>query len=314
MTVHIRKIILLITALFLASMYYAQEDRVVKAVQLKEFVISADDDLDVESFMTHVMTDSSFYQAFINLKYLPHRFNSELEVMNRKGGEKGRMYRDALQRLVDGKRVVEIREENTNGKLYKRNGEHRYLTAQMYDEVFYPEVAEPVSPHIHRMKQEEVSGSKLDKYKSQLKKMLFNPGQEIVSVPFIGDRMDIFAEDMWEYYDYSIYSDYGPDSAYCHVFLVESKAGFRAGKTVIKRMKTYFDKESRQVLSREYRLSNDNIFFEFDIWMKVENEVQDGLLLPQRIQYDGQWDIPFKSAEIIRFDIDCSDYDLSPLR
>lgn len=285
-----------------------------KAVQLKEFVISADDDLDVESFMTHVMTDSSFYQAFINLKYLPHRFDSGLEVMDRKGGEKGKMHRDAVQRLVDEKRVVEVREERTNGKLYKRNGDHRYLTAQMYDEVFYPKNAEPVSPQIHKMKQEEVSGSKLEKYKSQLKKMLFNPGQEIVSVPFIGDQMDIFAEDMWEYYDYNIYSDYGPDSVYCHVFLVESKPDCRAGKTVIKRMKTYFDKESRQVLSREYRLTNDNLFFEFDIWMKVENKVQDGHLLPHRIRYDGQWDIPFKSAEIIRFDINCTDYDLSPLR
>lgn len=287
------------------------DDRVVKAVQLKEFVISADDDLDVVDFMEQVMADSSFYQAFINLKYVPHSYFGKLEVMDRKGGDKALLDRTAIQMLVDEQRVVKILDETSNGKVYKRNGEHRYLTAEMYDEVFYPKDPEMVSPHIYQMKQEEKGGSKVEKYKSQLKKMLFNPGQEILSVPFIGDRMDIFSDEMIPLYDYNIYSERNADSTMCDVFLVETKPGLRRDKTVIKRMKTYFDKDTRQVLSREYELSNDNILFEFDIWMKVENTIQQGRILPSRIQYNGNWDIPFKTAEIIQFDIRCTDYDLS---
>ncbi|NNC82473.1 MAG: hypothetical protein HKN79_02770 [Flavobacteriales bacterium] len=210
--------------------------------------------------------------------------------------------------------MVHISEEKTNGRVYKRNGEHRYLTAEMYDEVFFPSSPEPVSPRISRFEQLETKESKLEKYKSQLKKMMFNPGQEILSVPFIGDKMDIFSPDMTKYYDYSVYSAYGPDSLYCYVFQVDAKPEYGKNRTVIKKMTSYFEKESLQVVSREYELSNNTLFFEFDIWMKVVNELRGGHLLPRRIQYDGDWDIPFKSAEIIRFDIQCADYDTSVLR
>ncbi|NNC82472.1 MAG: hypothetical protein HKN79_02765 [Flavobacteriales bacterium] len=66
----------------------SQEDAVKMAVQLPEFIISADDSFDAEDFMRHVLTDSSFYQAFIHLKYVPHDFTSTLVVKNK--GEKER--------------------------------------------------------------------------------------------------------------------------------------------------------------------------------------------------------------------------------
>lgn len=292
---------------------FSQED-IKKAVQLPEFVISADDSFNPEDFMDHVLNDSSFYQAFINLKYIPHEFDSDLVVRNKGEKEKGKLYREARQELTGQKRVVTIDHQETNGKVLKKNGQHKYLTAEMYDEVFFPDISESVGPSISKFEQLEQKGSKLDKFKSQLKKMMFNPGREILSVPFIGDKMDIFSEDMVEYYDYSVYSAYGPDSVYCYVFQVDAKGEFRSNKTVIKKMLSYFDKESLQVLSREYRLVNSTVLFQFDIWMKVENRLSQGKLLPRRIQYDGNWDIPFKSPEIIQFDIRCSNYDLSVFR
>ena len=210
--------------------------------------------------------------------------------------------------------MVEILTEESNGRIYKKNGYHRYLTAEMYDDVFFPHEPENVGPHMTSFEQQEVKGSKMEKYRSQLKKMMFNPGQEIVSVPFIGDKMDIFSEDMIKYYDFSIYSAYTKDSVYCHVFQVDAKDGIKSNKTVIKRMVSYFDKENMNVMSREYRLVNNTLLFEFDIWMKVENDLRSGKLLPRRIEYNGNWDVPFKSAEIINFDIRCRSYDLSVFR
>jgi hypothetical protein len=300
---------------FVTAMHaQGQDDAIKKAVQLPEFVISADDAFDAEDFMRHVLTDSSFYQAFINLKYVPHHFRSDLTVRNKGEKEKGKLHRKAEQLLVDEHRQVVIKEEDTNGKVFKKNGEHRYLTAEMYDEVFFPKNKEPVQPTIARFEQLESKESKMDKYKSQLKKMLFNPGQEILSVPFIGDKMDIFSEDMIKYYDYTVYSAYTPDSVYCYVFQVDAKPDYGKNRTVIKRMVSYFEKESLNVVSREYALSNNTLLFQFDIWMKVDNDLRGGHLLPRRIQYDGNWDIPFRSPEIIQFDIRCSDYDTSVLR
>ncbi len=304
--------ILFILLFFSFSWLHAQDDK--RPIELAPFVISADNSLDVEDFMQKVLVDSSFYQAFINLKYIPHEFRSTLFVRNKGEQEKGKLDRTALQHLEDGKRVVEILTEESNGKIYKKNGYHRYLTAEMYDEVFFPSEPESVGPDITSFEQEEVKGSKLEKYRSQLKKMLFNPGQEIVSVPFIGDKMDIFSEDMIEYYDFSIYSAYTDDSVYCHVFQVDAKDDIRSNKTVIKRMVSYFDKKNMNVMSREYRLVNNTLLFEFDIWMHVENDLIAGKLLPRKIQYDGDWDVPFKGAEIISFDIRCRNYDLSVFR
>ena len=308
-----RKILSIFIFLTTSFSIFGQEDKK-EPIELSAFVISADNSLDVEDFMQKVLIDSSFYQAFINLKYIPHEFRSTLFVRNKGAKEKGKLDRNAYQALDDEYRVVEILTEESNGEVFKRNGEHRYLTAEMYDEVFFPATPEKVSPNMSSFEQEEVKGSKLEKYRSQLKKMMFNPGQEILSVPFIGDKMDIFSEDMIEQYDFSIYSAYTSDSIYCHVFQVDAKDGMNSNKTVIKKMTSYFDKETMEVISREYRLVNNTLFFEFDIWMKVENDKIGGKLLPRRIQYNGDWDVPFKGAEIISFDIRCRNYDLSVFR
>ena len=304
----------LIVSLFLLSSFcsYAQDDAVFKAVQLKEFIITAEDDLDAQAFMEKVITDSSFYQAFLNLKYYPHQMNSFLEVRNKGEKEKAKLKRNATQHLAKNTRWVTIETEEITGKLYDRKGEHNYLTAEMYDELFFPKHPEPASRSISKMEQEEVKGSRMEEYKSQLKKMMFNPGQEISSVPFIGDRMDIFSTEMIPYYDYTVYSAYTADSVWCYVFHVEAKQGMSKNKTVIKRMISYFDKETMKVMNREYVLKNNTFLFDFDIWMKVDNEMRNGELVPMHIQYDGEWDIPFKSVENITFDIRCSGYQLKP--
>ena len=99
---------LLIIGLFgcLASSLQAQEpEGVVKAVQLKEFIITAEVGMDAQGFMDAVMADSSFYQSFINLKYFPHRMESFLEVRNKGEKEKANLRRRADQTLNQGKRT-----------------------------------------------------------------------------------------------------------------------------------------------------------------------------------------------------------------
>lgn len=304
------KIPMLLVSVFTCMMSYGQDD-VVKAVQLGEIIISSDDEFNVEDFMQIVMTDSSFYQAFLNLRYYPHKFDSHLEVFDKKEREKGKLDRKARQLLEGGLRWVEIEEEKNNGKVYKKNGTHRYLTAEMYDELFFGTEKERPTLEIHEFEQREVKGNRIDKFKSQLKKMMFNPGQSIGTVPLIGKKMAIFSDDMAPYYDYRIYSDFTPDSVYCYVFQVDAKEEAGKNKTVIKSMKSYFEKGSMKVLSREYVLTNNTPIFRFNIWMMVDNDLVNGVLLPRRIQYKGDWDIPFKYPEIIDFDIRCTDYKLN---
>ena len=298
----------LITLLILSfSIAKAQTD-IAKLITLDEFVVSAGlENFDAADFIEQVQTDTTFYQAFLNLKYFPHDIKSAMVVYEKDESERGKLQRKARQFLsTDEKMWVDITYENSNGKIKKRNGDWKYLTAEMYDEVFFPTQKSHVDNRIVNRDQ-ELEGSGLEKHKAQLKKMLFNPGQEIENVPFIGDKMAIFDENMVPFYMYSIYAFNWKDSIPCVAFSCYVKEG-QEEEVVIRDMTSYFHRDTHDVIAREYRLAHKTIFFDFDISMKVENKIENGWLLPEKISYNGQWDIPFKKPEIISFQIECSDY------
>jgi hypothetical protein len=137
--------------------------------------------------------------------------------------------------------------------------------------------------------------------------MLFNPGQPIDNVPFIGDKLAIFSQEMVPYYDYAIYLEDFADSIPCIVFSSFVKAG-EEDEVVIQDMTSYFHLDTREVIARQYRLAYETFLFDFDIKIKVENVLQNRWLLPVTISYDGWWDIPFKKPEIIKFDMKCTNY------
>ncbi len=280
-------------------------------VTMDEFVISAAiEDFDAEDFIDQVISDTSFYQAFLNLKYFPHRIKGDMIVYEKDESEKATLDRIAVQQLSDDElKWVEITKEKSNGRIKKRNGKWRYLTAEVYDDVFFPTHKHRVSNIVVDKQQELVTGSKMEKHKAQLKKMLFNPGQPIENVPFIGDKLAIFSPEMVEYYDYAIYLRDFADSIPCIVFSSYVKEG-EEDEVVIRDMTSYFHRDTREVIAREYRLAHNTILFDFDIRIKVENAYQEGWLLPHKVTYDGGWDVPFRKPEIIRFDMICSDYDV----
>ncbi len=299
---------ILFVAFFSAS--YGQTD-IADIVNMDAFVVSAGlEDFDKEDFIQQVVEDSTFYQAFLNLKYFPHRSTSNLLVFNRSEDQKGMMYREATQYLsVDEEMWVNVTLERSNGRIKKRNGEWRYLTAEMYDDVFFPTEKQKVSNRIVSQEQELVSGSKIEKHKAQLKKMLFNPGTEIDNVPFIGDKLAIFSEEMVPYYDYAIFTADWQDSIPCIAFSQFVKEG-EENEVVIRDMTSYFHIDTREVIARTYRLADNTLFFSFDISIKVENTLKNGWLLPVKIEYDGFWNIPipFTKAEVIKFDLEFFDY------
>lgn len=288
----------------------AQTD-IAKLITLDEFVVSAGlEDFDAADFIRQIQEDTSFYQAFLNLKYFPHDIKSAMVVYEKDESERGTLQRKARQYLsTDEMMWVDINYEISNGKLKNRNGNWKYLTAEMYDEVFFPTKKERVDNQIVQQEQ-ELSGSGLDKHKAQLKKMLFNPGKEIESVPLIGSKMAIFDQKMVPFYNYSIYAYSWQDSIPCIVFSCYVKEGDE-DEVVIRDMTSYFHRDTHEIIAREYRLAHKTILFDFDITMKVENTLQSGVLLPSKIAYTGQWDIPFKKPEIISFKIECTDYVLN---
>lgn len=294
----------------------AQEE-VIKQIQLGELVVKAQTEgFDLEGFMQQVMKDTTFYHAFLNTRYFPHRLRTVLSVRNKKELETATLFRRG--RLVrDGKYAELVLDTvSEKGRLRERDGDMRYLTAEMYDDVFFPKGRYVASNRIADRTLELDRSSRFEKYKSELKKFMFNPGQEIASVPMVGDKLDLFDPGLAPFYDYKLDSDYRNGHS-CWVFTASAKDtvnGKRADEddTVIKRMVTWFDDGDMKVVAREYRIAHASLFLDFDITIRVDNTVVNGELVPVRVDYDGDWDIPFKNREVVRFRLDYEGWSNAP--
>jgi hypothetical protein len=186
----------------------------------------------------------------------------------------------------------------------------------MYDDVFFPKGPYRASNTIASRQQEISRESRFDKYKSELKKFMFNPGQEIASVPLIGDKLALFNPEMAPLYHFQVESSFRggrPCWLFCAVAR-DSMNGKAADEddTVIKKMSTWFDQSTMNVMAREYRIAHTSLLLDFDISIQVENTFGPGDLVPTQVHYDGQWDIPFKQKEVVKFYLSYTDWSLAP--
>jgi hypothetical protein len=284
----------------------APEDTVINVFQLGEVVVHGrTPGMRYEGFIRQVMDDTTFYHAFLNTKYHAHAAKSDLHVRDKKNKEAARIHR--VGRLTRQGPMAEMVLDTALevGKLREKDGDFRFLTAEMYDDVFFPKGPYRASNTIASRQQEIIRESRFDKYKSELKKFMFNPGQEIASVPFIGDKLAIFEPEMAPYYDFSIATEFR-NGYPCWVFGAVAKDTVN-GKLadeddiVIKCMKTWFDQSTMNVMAREYRIQRKSLILDFDISIRVENAQVSGDLVPMQVWYEGDWDIPFKKKEAVRF-------------
>ncbi len=300
---------LIALAAFLTSIgSHSQPDTLIGHIQLDEVVISAQaSGFSVDAFVKQVREDTSFHKAFLNTRYHPHTMRSALVVRNKGEREMASLYRESrlLREGPKARQVIDV--ERTSGRLRTRKGEFRYLTAEMYDDVFFPKGSFTADNSVAARKLEVVRGSRLDKYKSELKKFMFDPGSEIATVPFIGSKLALFEPHMAPLYDFRIWSDMRNGHA-CWVFSADAKPEYRDGRTVIKSMDTWFDQDSGEVIARQYRITNSSLILDFDITIKVENQHINGALVPMRVDYDGDWNIPLKKRELVKFWLVYSDW------
>lgn len=283
-----------------------EEDTITNVYRLGDVVIHGRAaGLDLEGFMQHVRNDTSFLHAFLNLRYWPHAVESGLTVRNKGEKERATLYRKG--RLLRNGPRAELRVDSASegGKLRSRNGDMRYLTAELYDDLFWPKGTWPADNSIAAYERGRAGKGRIEKYKEELKQFMFNPGQEIASVPFIGEKLALFDPEMVPFCDFGIDQAFRNGHA-CWMFSATAKdsiGGRRAKEsaTVIKRMRTWFDQSTMQVIAREYRIAHASMILDFDISIQVDNALVNGELVPTSIQYDGDWDIPFRKREIVGF-------------
>ena len=299
---------LLAITLLISLPVIGQEDTIAGHYFLKTVEIVASDDFDAQVFIERVKKDTTFYKAFQNLRYFAHQSKGKLQVYNRKSEGKGVM-KKAARHVRDGRYYwVDVTNEETNGRVKKKNGEYRYYTAELFDHAFFPADTLVASNEVDGLHRPESFNSNIDRHKYDIKLFMFNPGSSIGGVPIVGKKMAIFDDDMAPYYDYKIWQFDYQDSIPCYAFTCKAKPEFRNDKTVIKDLTSYFHRETMEIMMRDYHMMYKSGFFQFDVKIKVEMERKDGVLLPRFINYDGYWDVPTKRAEYVDFEVHCSDW------
>lgn len=280
------------------------------AVELDSLVVTATrKGFDVNDFVEMVKTDESFYIAFQNIRRLSYSSENDIKMFSKKGKLKA-SYQSTIQQTSDGTcRSMETIDPIVTGKFYKRKKQYRYYTAKMYDRLFFthgkvcsPKPSQPSgTPSSKNLKG-------MAKHVNELKKLIFFPGQK-ADVPFIGKKTAIFEEKMAKFYDFSITSRKYNSEIDCYVFLAKVKPNVRKGKTVIKHMETFFDKNTFQVIGRNYHLKHSGAMFDFDVKMDIKLKKVADKYVPEFIDYDGNWDVPAKRREISKFGIKFYNYE-----
>lgn len=285
----------------------AEYDGIASVIQLDSLVILAQrKGFDVAEFIELLQNDKSFYEAFRNLHFYAYQAEHQMAFYDKKGNVEASFQALTQQRMINDscRKMDYLRGPEVMGKFYRRGGDYKYTTAELYDRVFLTQgiVCE-------RSNRETESAKGLQRYYEALKTFIFQPGKR-VDVPLISKKTAIFEPELMPYYDYHISRGRYKEEVESYIFTIRVKDEFKEkkeGKTLVKFMETYFRSTDFQVLGRKYYIENEGLAS-----CAVEMDVQlirvEGVYLPGKIGYSGTWNIPGKRRERGQFDLRLSQF------
>lgn len=303
-TMIVRTSYFLVCTLFLSLLSFdllAQDSSVSigkKTVTLKEVVVRSN--LNVAGFIERVKNDTTFYKAFKNLKIIGYTALNDVRMLDKEQQPLATLQSKTKQLVKDGCRSMEVLEEKVTGDIYDKNRNWNYYTGELYAGLFFAK--DTVCGETNIVKGSELSiknKSGLDKHKEQLKMLFFNPGSKIPGIPFIGNKIAIFDDDVAKLYDFVIdMTEY--NGQICYVFSIKARTDLTKSERndiVINEMTTWFNSKTMEIVSRNYDLSYDAGIYDFNVQMDVQMEKFEDLLVPKVIRYNGNWHAMFKKRE-----------------
>jgi len=266
----------------------------IQTIQLDSMVNITAERLSAETFIRAVTTDTSFYQAFRNMKKYAFTAENSIYTYDKKNKVNGKLYRK-IKRNARAPWITYLSKQDT-GHVFKKNGKYELYTAEMFDYIF-----------MNAYQSAYTSGSAMGKatdknagYKDKLKTLIFSPGRPVKGLPFIGDKTEIFTANMRQYYDYTFYSATYMDSIPVYRFKVTVKpdlSKWTKDGLMIKELTTIFDKRNFEILGRYVDMKYSNMLFDFNVQMNIEMQYFGEEKLPSKVSYQGNWNVPLKKAE-----------------
>ncbi|SMC71178.1 hypothetical protein [Pedobacter nyackensis] len=266
-----------------------------QTIQLDSAVNITAERLSVETFIRAVTADTSFYQAFRNMKKYAFTAENSIYSYDKKNKVNGRLYRKVKRE--NSAPWLEYLVKQDTGRMFKKNGKHELYTVEMFDYIF-------MNAYQSAHSSNSFGGGKADNsnasYKEKLKTLIFSPGRPVKGLPFIGSKTEIFTANMRQYYDYSFHSGTYLDSIPVYRFKVVVKpdlSKWTKDGLMIKELTTIFDKRNFEILGRYVDMKYSNMLFDFNVQMNIEMRYFGEEKLPAKISYQGNWNVPMKKPE-----------------
>ncbi len=253
----------------------------------------------VEDFINQIINDTSFYEAFRNMKKYSFTADNNIYTYDKKNRVDSKSYRK-IYHDNSGKYQMKYLAKADSGKIFKRNGKYNLYTVEMFNYIFLNAYN---SDFADNPSSGDVKGSN-ESYKDKLKTLIFSPGRPVKGIPIISSKTEIFTPNMRQYYNYAFSSGKYLDSIPVYRFKVTVKpdiSNWTKDGLMIKELTTIFDKRNFQILGRYIDMKLDNLAFDFDVQMNIELGYFGEDLLPTKISYNGNWNIPFKKEERASF-------------
>lgn len=291
---------LFILLLFITCSAHAQNDSSIFAypIEMDEVVIR-DPTFDIQGFMRRVRQDTTFYKAFKSLRITSYSAVNTINVYDKKGKVKASYHSKTKQTASGGCRTMTTEDEKVTGDFYKRSGEYRYYTAELYAYLFFTKGKVCGENDVVEGYMTQKGKGTIEKSKFQLKQLIFNPGAKINGIPGMGDKAAIFEPDQAKRYDFKVtHETYA--GIECYVFKATPKKG-EEDKVVYNELTTWFRKDDYSIVARDYSLSFSTLAYDFDVRMKVRTQQIGNKLLPTRIDYDGNWHVFTQDRERVKF-------------
>ena len=281
---------------------FAQQDSTAivdrKVVTLKEVVVR--NNLNVAAFIERVKNDTTFYKAFRNLKVLGYTSLNDVQILDKQNDVKASLKSRTKQETKGACRWMNTLEESSTGDFFDRHHNYNYYTAEMYAGLFF--ASDTICGETNIVGNSEFSTkgkSGMAKHKEQLKMLFFNPGKKIPGLPFIGNKIALFDDDVAKLYDFVIDMQ-ALKGEMCYVFSItarEDLTNSEKNDVVINAMTTWFRVSDWEILARNYDLSYDAGVYDFDVQMEVEMSKFKEYTVPSLLRYNGNWDVAFKKRE-----------------
>jgi hypothetical protein len=271
-------------------------------------VISAENNgFSVEDFVEYVKQDTTFYMGFKHLRYYSHTYESELNIFDKKGKIIG-ILKKWGKHHSNGKKAWVVNDSIFDeGKVFKRNGKYKYYTPKAFDEVFSPKDTIDVSLKISKKNNKNESQNMRD---AKTIGFSVGSGDTEQSKAGMSVKLAVFDIKMQKYYDYII-SEATYKGKDCYVFTVKVKEDLKAKdkeKTLIRKIVSYFDKQTFNVIYREYKFVYNHWLVDLDMDVVVHMSYVKGKHVPTNILYKGFWDALFFKPERAEFRLKNSDY------